>query len=624
MRKRLLFIASSTWVAAPLGAQELPGASEDPSITVLGTGMRDTIDTTGQPLSVIAGDQIENVQGGDIARVLELAPGLSLSRNGGPGAFTGVSLRGASAEQLLVLVDGVRLADPASPAGGFDFGTLLPAGIGKIEILRGSNGTIWGSQAIGGVLAAWSDTTPGLRASAEYGARDTAYGTVVAAVARGPLQLAANGAGYRTDGFSAAAGGSEPDGFRQWQAGANGSLALGSRIAVRGLLRYVSGRVDLDGYPAPAFVLADTAEYQDTHQFSALGGLSYRGGALRIDAAWSGADTRRDNFDSILAATPAFSSKGRSDRLDLRGSWQLSQTTIWFGGENEWTRFASSSDARQHARTSGAYAQIGHRFGRLSLNAGARIAEHSRFGAATTFGADGSWELGGGWRVLASFGEGFKAPTLFQLFSDYGNASLRPERSTSADLGIEVNGNAGRHLSANLFRRDSEGLIDFVSCFGVTGGICAGRPFGTYANVGRARTQGLELEARQPLGRSVALRATYSLVDARARTLRSANEGNRLARRPRQTLSLAGEWQANRAGATLGADLRWVSASFDDAANLVRLSPYTVLDLTARWPLTRRLELYGRVENLWNERYQTAAGYASPPRGAFLGARVRW
>ena len=95
------------------------------------------------------------------------------------------------------------------------------------------------------------------------------------------------------------------------------------------------------------------------------------------------------------------------------------------------------------------------------------------------------------------------------------------------------------------------------------------------------------------------------------------------ARRPRHALSLGGEWRVNDAGAALGADLRWVSASYDDAANLVRLQPRVVLDLTARWPLNEAVELFGRVENLWDEDYQTTAGYASPGRGAFVGARLR-
>jgi len=225
--------------------------------------------------------------------------------------------------------------------------------------------------------------------------------------------------------------------------------------------------------------------------------------------------------------------------------------------------------------------------------------------------------------VRASFGEGFKAPTLFQLYSDFGNLALRPERSTSFDLGIERSDrNYAPYLAATVFRRDSEGLIDFVSCFGTTTGICSNRPFGTYDNVGRARAQGIELEGRYALG-DLLLRSAYSYVDTEDRTPGAADRGHQLARRPRHALSFGGDWQTAHDGPTLGADLRWVSKSFDDADNTVALRAYAVLDLTARWPLGDRIELYSRVENLWNERYQTAAGYASPPRGAFVGARLR-
>src|SRR5690606_33797917 len=225
------------------------------------TGSPATTYPSGQPLTILGRDEIEQVQGGDIARVLERAPGVTLSRNGGPGSFTGLRLRGAEAEQLLVLVDGVRMADPAAPAGGYDFGTLLPAAIDKIELLHGSNGTIWGSQAVGGGLAAWTRFGPGVEASAEYGARDTLYTNAGGGVELRALELAADGAWYRTDGFSAAATGTEPDGFRQWQAGGRGRLALAPGLRLRGGVRYADSRLEIDGVPPPAFTLADTDEW---------------------------------------------------------------------------------------------------------------------------------------------------------------------------------------------------------------------------------------------------------------------------------------------------------------------------------------------------------------------------
>lgn len=622
MRNSLFFLLSSSFLCVPAAAQVQSG---DAQITVLATGTRETLQTSGQPLTIIDRGEIEQVQGGDILRVLERAPGVTASRNGGPGSFTGVRLRGAEAEQLLVLIDGVRVADPAAPGGGYDFGTLLPGAIDKIELLRGSNGTIWGSQAIGGVLAAWTGFDPGFRASAEYGARDTLYTTASMAAKRGELELAADGAWYRSEGFSAAAAGSEPDGYRQWQAGGRGRLALTPGLRLRGGVRYVDGQLEIDGFPAPAYTLADTGDYQATRQLSAYGGLDYELGGLQLTGGWSAADTERDSFDAEAGLAPTYTTDGHSDRVDMRGAWRLGGATLWFGGESEWSRFSSTFDDEQRARTAGAYTQIGATvLDRLSLNAGARIADHSRFGSALTIGADASWSIGGGWRLRASFGEGFKAPTLFQLFSDYGNAALEPERSTSSDLGVELNDrNSPHHLAATVFRRDSEDLIDFVSCFGSTVGICADRPFGSYDNLGRVRAQGIELEGRREFGGTFSARFAYSFVDTENRTPGSPNRGNVLARRPRHALSLGGEWLLNEEGAAVGADLRWVSASYDDAANLVRMPSHAVFDLTARWPVSERIELFGRIENLWDEDYQTAAGYASPGRGAFVGAKLR-
>jgi vitamin B12 transporter len=596
----------------------------DSAITVVANGVPEYLGASGQPVTIIERGEIEAVQGGDIARVLAHAPGVAITRNGGPGAVTGVQLRGANADQLLVVIDGVRVADPAAPGGGYDFGNLLPGTLGKIELLRGSNGTIWGSQAIGGVLVAETETTSGLQASAEYGARDTAYVTAVGGVDTGPITASIAGSRYRTDGFSAAADGTEPDGFSQWQLGGRAALTLSRDLQWRGALHYSRARLDIDGYPAPDFVLADTAEYQRTRQLSAHGGLDYEGDGLQLSANWSSADTERDSFDATIGRAPAFATDGHSDRIDLRGEWRGDTARLYFGGETEWTRFSTTVDAAQAARSAGVYAQAGYTIAdALTVNAGARLTDHDRFGTAITLGADASYRLGNGWRVRASYGEGFKAPTLFQLYSDYGNLALRPERSTSVDLGIErFDRNYPLFLSATVFRRDSEALIDFVSCSGVTTGICTGRPFGTYDNVGRARAQGLELQAGYRLG-SVTGRAAYSYIDARDRTANSPDRGHHLARRPRHTLSLGAEWETVANGPTLGADLRWVSQSFDDAANAVPLHAYAVLDLTARWPLGEKVELFGRIENAWNERYQTAAGYASPPRGAFLGARLR-
>ncbi|MGH6785726.1 MAG: TonB-dependent receptor, partial [Novosphingobium sp.] len=163
--------------ATPAFAQDEDAESEsivlthpirDDAITVVATGLDEAVWNTGQSVSIVAADELAAIQGPDLIRVIERLPGVALARNGGLGSATSVFVRGASSEQLLVLVDGVRVADIAAPGGGFDFGTLLSSGISKLELLRGSNSVAWGSDAIGGVLAVTTDTRGGYSGALEY------------------------------------------------------------------------------------------------------------------------------------------------------------------------------------------------------------------------------------------------------------------------------------------------------------------------------------------------------------------------------------------------------------------------------------------------------------------------
>ena len=216
----------------------------DTYITVVASGAKEVLSTTGQPVSIVGVDEIAAVQGADIARILERLPGVTLSRNGGPGNFTGIRVRGADSEQLLVLADGVRVADIASPAGGFDFGTLLPGSIGKIELLRGSNSTIWGSQAMGGVMAIETLEGDYASASAEYGGPGSAYAQAALGRSLGALELSLDGALLDSDGISSAAIGSEPDGIHQWQTGGRARFTVTDGFSLRAALRHLDAQAD--------------------------------------------------------------------------------------------------------------------------------------------------------------------------------------------------------------------------------------------------------------------------------------------------------------------------------------------------------------------------------------------
>jgi len=589
------------------------------AITVTANGLGTDIRNTGQAVSVIDSEEIDRVQGADPTRVLRRVPGLSLARNGGVGGVTAINVRGANAEQVLVLVDGVRVSDPASPAGGFDFGNLLTGTIDKFDILRGSNSTIWGSDAVGGVMDISTRTETGARGSVEYGARDTLFASASAGVDDARVYYGLTGSWFSTDGFSAAADGTENDGFRQLALGMVTFVDLTDSLEAFAHANFSEGDLEIDGFAsAPPYGLVDSADTQKTTRHWGDVGLAYYGNDLTLRGSYSLADTERTNRNGEGLET--FASDGHSQRLALRGEYRLLGGLVAaFGGEHEWSDYRTTSDGTAEVETTGAYAQLGWVMGPLAAHVGGRVDDHEDFGTEATFGGDVSYRIGSDLRLRASLGEGYKAPTLFQLYSEYGNRALEPEQSTSFDLGIEKGQrDVGLYLALTGFRRDSDNLIGYVSCFGAGApAICTPGQFGVYQNVGRARAQGLEAEAGVELLNGLRLSGVYSFVDSEDR-----ETGLDLARRPRHFGTLFADYRTSF-GLDLGADLRISGSRFDDPANLTRLDGYEVLDLRASIALGEKLELFGRVENVFDADYQTVAGYGTAGRGAFIGVRAQ-
>jgi vitamin B12 transporter len=611
--KYLFFLATSLCASTQALAQDddeghivysVANRIPDEQIVVTATGLNTRIADTGQSISVIGAAELASVQGPDLTRVLERLPGVTLSRSGPLGSQTAVFVRGAASQQLLVTLDGVRLDDLAAPSGGFDFGTMLPGGIGKIELLRGSNSVVWGSAAIGGVLALTSERFNGARAAIEYGANETISADATLGTSGNGYGLTASGGYVSSDGISAYAGGSEPDGFRQWRANLRGQVDLADGLSLVAVGRYASSKVDFDA----VWASSDSAEYQVTRQGSGRLGLQYQGSALHIEGGLALSDTRRAYYDPTFGAAANYTTLGRSWRADFTGKADLpADFTLDFGADSEWTRFSTLFDARREARLSSGHALLGYHDGAVNLSAGLRIDDHDRFGTHWTFGANGSISLGDDLRLRASYGEGFKAPTLYQLYGYGGNATLQPERSKAFDAGIELGDrNGSRHLALTLFRRDARQLIDYTYPAG-------------YFNLGATRAEGIELEGDLALTDGLTARAAWSYVRAVDRAT-----GKDLARRPRSALSAGLDWTTPLGGLALGADLRLVSDSFDDAGNFTRLDGYALVTLRASVPLGEHFELYGRIENVTDARYQTVAGYGSYGRSAYGGVRARW
>ncbi|MFC3672284.1 TonB-dependent receptor plug domain-containing protein [Novosphingobium pokkalii] len=621
-------------VALPAYADEAgpvaDGAADGAPITVLATGSDRALDQTGQAITVLPLQTIEAVQGVDLTRVLDRVPGLTWSRTGGLGAQTAVRLRGGEGQHTLVLVDGVRVEDPSAPSGGFDFGTLTSSGIERIEVLRGSNSVVWGSSAIGGVIAVTTREIDGVEASAEAGSRRSYDADAVAGVKREAYAFSLNGGYATTDGVSAAASGTERDGYDQWHVGGKGRLNLTDTLSLVATARYADGKTQIDGYDAD-FNFTDTPEYTITRQFFGRAGLHYAGSALTLDAGYALSDTRRRYYTGGADDTFEYGYNGRSERAELIGRYALpANLALDFGADREWTRFDSTFDARQTAHLTSGHAMLGWYTAKASLAAGVRYDEQSQFGGNVSLGANGTVEVVRGLRLNASYGEGFRAPTLYQLLSpDYGNRNLDPERSRSYDLGLVYTSADGTfHAGATLFRRDTRNLIAYVSCFMVESALCEGHAYGVYDNVGKARAQGVELDVGAALSPRVKGTIAYAYTEATDRTPGAATFGNDLARRPRHALTTSLDWTTPWAGLALAADVRFQSETFDNAANTLKLEGGSVTTLRASLPVLQAsghgVELFGRVENVFDRPLVTAAGYGALGRSVFGGVRLRY
>ncbi|MBY0284961.1 MAG: TonB-dependent receptor [Sphingomonas sp.] len=636
MRYPFVALLSAISLSSPAYAGEAPEPESDEAIVVTANRTAQPLSRVGQSVSVVDAAEIARRQTATVVDILRTLPGVSIVRNGGIGTATGVFIRGAESDQTVTLIDGVKLNDPSSPGGGFNFGNLLVGNIDRIEVLRGSQSVLWGSQAIGGVIN--MITRPptdalAINARAEYGYRNT--GQLVGNISGKLGSLSASGGGgyLRTDGistFSEARGGAERDGYENYGANANLKLALSDQFSLDARGWYSNGTVGIDGFPAPSFTFADTREIAKTREIVgyAGGNAAFFSGRFRNRLGFAYTDTRRRNDDR---GTETFAAKGRNERLEYQGIFEIAdgwQATA--GLERETSRFISSSFGAApsigRARLDSVYGQlVATPVADLTLTGGVRQDDHDRFGGATTFGASGVFRLSGtGLTLRASYAEGFKAPSLFQLQSNFGNQALRPERATGWDAGITERALGGR-LEAGItyFRRNSTDLINFISCVPPLTGICTNRASGTYDNVAQALADGIEISlALRPI-ETLRVQANYTYTNAVNRSSGSANFGKFLVRRPQHSATVLIDYSWG-VGLTTGATLTHVGTSFDNASNSRKLQGYVLADVRLSYPVTSRIALYGRIENLFDERYETAFRFGQLGRAAYVGARFTY
>ena len=600
----------------------LTGTRIRTDIVVTGVRGNQYPEEVGQTVTVLNDVEIRRLQSTSVADILATTPGITVSRNGGPGQPTAVRIRGAEDSQTLVLIDGVRVNDPASPGGAFDFGNLLTGNIDRIEVLRGPNSVPWGSQAIGGIVNIVTAPVNSANLRAEYGYRNSKQLVGQAGGSFGIVTASLGGGYFDDDGISSYKNGTERDGYRQYAGNARVGVAFSNTVSLDLRGYYADSKVQFDGFPAPFYSFADTAEFAKTQQLFGYAGLNVAlfGGALKNRIAFTLSDTARDSFDPAFGTAPSFIARGRVERFEYQGDTTVSDgIRAVFGVEHETSRFRDEFNRYSTGVTSGYLQAILKPFDALTLTGGVRVDDHRTYGTQTTVSGNAALRLRSGTIIRASYGEGFKAPTLYQLFSDYGNDTLKPETAQSYDVGIEqslIDGTLKVGITA--FHRDTTNQIDFFGCFGSTNPRCATRPFGFYDNIARTRAEGVEafLEIRPTSNLTVA--ANYSLIDATNRLT-----GQALLRRPKNSINASLDWTA-RDWLKLGVSVQTVSDSVDGFGGTKRLDGYTLAVIRTAVPINDHFEFYGRIENLFDVKYETVSGYGTLGRNAHVGVRAKF
>jgi vitamin B12 transporter len=602
-----------TWLTAPLAAVLIvsPQArAETPDLIITATRLATAPDAATSSVSVLTETDLERRQARFLVDEIATLPGVIVNQNGRFGGAATIRIRGASSDQTLVLVDGVPVNDPTTPGGLFDAAFLEAPDIARVEVLRGPQSTLWGSNAIGGVVnVVTRRPSPGVsaRGFAEIGSFDTRRAGLSGGYGGERVDGRLGVSWTSTDGISKA---DEDDGNTETDP--YDSLAFTARAGVD-----VTSALRLEAFGRAS---ASESAFDD---FGVATGVTDGPSVVEIDERSGGVSARLRAFDGRLENTLtlsraeverrntgafSFGSEGVREALRWQGTLQASKALrLAFGAERE----DSESKGVGAIRIDGAFAlaELTPTTG-VVLTAGIRRDDNSRFGAVTTGRVGARVAVNEAVGVRASFGQGFRAPSIFQLTAFFPpatgpNLELKAEEAEGWDAAIFVD---QPRLTAELglFGLTVENQIDFAA--------------GRYVNIARVETKGVEASGRYALTPRFDLSGQYTLTDAE-----NALTGARLLRVPRHAAYLAADWRATeRLG--LGAAVRHNGSEQDFPYPTNpdgKVAAWTRLDLTARFAVSDALEVYGRIENATDANYQDVYGYGTPGASAFIGVRVR-
>lgn len=626
MHRRIISIVAVAF-AAPAYAQASDAggaaAAADPGgsdIIVTASRVTQEAREIGSSVSLVTLADIKRGQINFVKDILQDLPGVLVSSDRA-GDITSVSIRGSNNDEVLWLLDGIELGDPSTITTAFQSDHLTTRDIARIEVLRGNQSSLYGSDAIGGVINVITQraTEDGFHVNAE--GEGGSYGELNGGASvlgkSGALDFRLTGTGYRQTGpslsdprtFTPPQSGAEDDEY--WRYGTSGRVGYQATdtLSFQALGFWLNSRLELDD------TTSDSSDHVRKKEWAYAGQGSYRSGdgKLKVDLTASRYVARRRYFGTY-DSPDGDPFEGTKDKLSLALAYGgEGLVSVAAGGDYEREKTDQttlfSGDFFAKVNTKSAYGEAALRPLRgMTVTAAGRYDDNSRFGSFETYRGTFAY-VAGPVKLRASYGTGAKAPGLYQLFDPtYGNPNLRPEKSRGGDAGIDLAFAQGLTAQLSYFFNRKRNEINFDG---------SRPPFGGYEQFGRTRAQGVEVGVTAKPWPWLSFSQTYGYAEV---DVQDAATGRYLdSARPRYSGTTA-VTVAPLERASLGARMRFRDGDASGYGGVTQA--YTVVDLLGSYGITDRIELYGRVVNLFDKHYQVTYGTETLGLSAFGGVRV--
>ncbi|MGF7174785.1 TonB-dependent receptor plug domain-containing protein [Azospirillum doebereinerae] len=622
-------VLGGAFLPVPVLAQEAARSTllALPPLSVTANRVATPAAETGSALTVITGEELERRQTRILSDALREVPGVAVNRTGPMGSLTQIRIRGSEGNQTLVIVDGIEMNDPSS-GSEYDFANLLAGDVERVEVLRGPQSALYGSDAVGGVVNIVTRRGKGplaVKAAVEGGSFGTAAGRASLATGNDRYDLSVSGQGVFSDGVSVAdkrRGNPEKDGYRNGTLAGNFAVRPTGNSEIGVVGRYTRFRTDSDDFVGGRGAVDSGTDTTGEQYFGRV-----QGKAAFFEGRWehivglSYGNQQRDYRNSAKLVTSRY--EGRKTKADYQTNLTLNtgpaEHVLTAAIEHEDEKAISKSSFANFDRSIGTTGLVGQYklglFDRLTLTGSVRHDDNDLFRDATTWRTTAAYLVEAtDTKLRASYGTGVKNPTLFELYgytaTFRGNPNLKPEKGRGWDAGFDQPLWGKRaSVDATWF---NQRIRDQITG---TGTSAINLP-------GEARVRGAELGLSVEPVDGLLLRGSYTLTDG------VDSSGNELVRRPKQLASLNVNYRFldDRANANLGIvyNGRTSDWAYDAFYNrqVVNLAPYTLVNLSGSYKLTEQVDVFGRVENLFDRHYQEVWTYGTPGRAGYVGLRL--